>query len=59
ALVCLPTSMRAVVDRRYLQSQGYSVQNISLTDSHCRPTITSAEVIFNIPYNGCGTRRQV
>uniref|UniRef100_A0A663EDK7 CUB and zona pellucida like domains 1 n=1 Tax=Aquila chrysaetos chrysaetos TaxID=223781 RepID=A0A663EDK7_AQUCH len=47
------------VDRRYLQSQGYSVWNISLSDSYCRPTITSTEVIFNIPYNGCGTRRQV
>ncbi|GAB0191955.1 deleted in malignant brain tumors 1 protein-like [Grus japonensis] len=58
ALVCLPTYMRAAVDRHYLQSQGYSVSNISLSDSHCRPTITSTEVIFNIPYNGCGTRRQ-
>ncbi|KFQ53269.1 Putative ZP domain-containing protein LOC729800, partial [Nestor notabilis] len=59
ALVCLPTYMRAVVDRRYVQSQGYSVWNISLSDPYCRPTITSTKVIFNIPYNGCGTRRQV
>ncbi|XP_010016868.1 PREDICTED: deleted in malignant brain tumors 1 protein-like, partial [Nestor notabilis] len=57
-LVCLPTYMRAVVDRRYVQSQGYSVWNISLSDPYCRPTITSTKVIFNIPYNGCGTRRQ-
>ncbi|KAM6092003.1 scavenger receptor cysteine-rich domain-containing protein DMBT1-like [Theristicus caerulescens] len=57
-LVCLPTYMRAAVNRRYLQSQGYSVWNISLSDSYCRPTITSTEVIFNVPYNGCGTRRQ-
>ncbi|NWI68213.1 DMBT1 protein, partial [Todus mexicanus] len=57
ALVCLSTYMRAAVDRRYLQ--GYSVWNISLSDSNCKPTITSTEVIFNIPYNGCGTRRQV
>ncbi|XP_075011496.1 scavenger receptor cysteine-rich domain-containing protein DMBT1-like [Calonectris borealis] len=57
-LVCLPTYMRVVVDRRYLQSQGYSVWNISLSDSYCKPTITSTEVIFNVPYNGCGTRRQ-
>ncbi|XP_056208066.1 deleted in malignant brain tumors 1 protein-like [Falco biarmicus] len=57
-LVCLPTSMRAVIDRRYLQSRGYSVWNASLSDSYCRPTITSTEVIFNIPYNGCGTQRQ-
>ncbi|XP_057273318.1 deleted in malignant brain tumors 1 protein-like [Pezoporus wallicus] len=57
-LVCLSTYMRAAVDRRYLQSQGYSVWNISLSDPYCRPTFTSTEVIFNIPYNGCGTRRQ-
>ncbi|KAM6104916.1 scavenger receptor cysteine-rich domain-containing protein DMBT1-like [Pterocles gutturalis] len=57
-LVCLPTYMHAVVDRRYLESQGYSVSNISLSDSYCRPTITSTEVIFNVPYNSCGTLRQ-
>ncbi|NXA08503.1 DMBT1 protein, partial [Sapayoa aenigma] len=59
ALMCFPTYMRAVVDRHYLQSQGYSVRSISLPDSNCRPTITSTEVIFNIPYTGCGTQRQV
>ncbi|KAM9548469.1 scavenger receptor cysteine-rich domain-containing protein DMBT1 [Guaruba guarouba] len=57
-LVCRPTYMRAAVDRHYLQSQGYSVRNISLSDPYCRPTFTPTEVIFNIPYNGCGTRRQ-
>ncbi|NXL88476.1 DMBT1 protein, partial [Alectura lathami] len=59
ALVCLPTYMRAVVERSYLQLQGYSAWNTSLSDSYCRPTITSTQVIFNIPYNSCGTRRQV
>ncbi|NWU63643.1 DMBT1 protein, partial [Pterocles burchelli] len=59
ALVCLPTYMHAVVDRHYLESQGYSVSNISLSDSYCRPTITSTKVIFNVPYNSCGTLRQV
>ncbi|KFQ73547.1 Deleted in malignant brain tumors 1 protein, partial [Phoenicopterus ruber ruber] len=59
ALVCLPTHMRAVVDRHYLQSQGYAVQSISLSDSSCIPTITSTEVIFNVPYDDCGTRREV
>ncbi|NXH85049.1 DMBT1 protein, partial [Edolisoma coerulescens] len=59
ALLCLPTYMRAVVDRHYLQSQGYSVERISLEDPKCRPNITSNEVIFNISYIDCGTRRQV
>ncbi|NWH31148.1 DMBT1 protein, partial [Chloropsis hardwickii] len=59
ALQCLPTYMSAVVDRHYLQSQGYSVWSISLADPKCRPEITSTEVIFNISYSDCGTRRQV
>uniref|UniRef100_A0A8C3LFJ0 Scavenger receptor cysteine-rich domain-containing protein DMBT1 n=1 Tax=Chrysolophus pictus TaxID=9089 RepID=A0A8C3LFJ0_CHRPC len=58
ALFCFPTHMRAIVERSYLQSQGYSVWNASLSDSSCRPSITSTQVIFNIPYNSCGTRRQ-
>ncbi|XP_066410319.1 deleted in malignant brain tumors 1 protein-like [Molothrus aeneus] len=57
-LLCLPTYMYAVVDRHYLQSQGYSVGSISLADPQCRPKITSTEVIFNISYSNCGTSRQ-
>ncbi|XP_074401449.1 scavenger receptor cysteine-rich domain-containing protein DMBT1-like isoform X1 [Zonotrichia albicollis] len=57
-LLCLPTYMYAVVDRHYLQSQGYSVGNISLADPQCTPNITSTEVIFNISYSDCGTSRQ-
>ncbi|KGL99457.1 Deleted in malignant brain tumors 1 protein, partial [Charadrius vociferus] len=59
ALLCLPTYMHAVVERSYLESQGYSVQNISLSDPNCKPIITSAEIIFNFTYNSCGTSRQV
>ncbi|NXL22292.1 DMBT1 protein, partial [Setophaga kirtlandii] len=59
ALLCSPTYMYAVIDRHYLQSQGYSVGSISLADSLCRPKITSTEVIFNISYSDCGTSRQV
>jgi len=51
--------MHAVVSRDYLQSQGYLVQMVTLNDSRCTPTVTSREVIFNIPYNGCGTIREV
>ncbi|XP_009080620.1 PREDICTED: deleted in malignant brain tumors 1 protein [Acanthisitta chloris] len=57
-LLCLPDYMHAVVSRAYLQSQGYSAEMVTLNDNHCRPTITSQEVIFNIPYNGCGTIRE-
>ncbi|XP_051472674.1 deleted in malignant brain tumors 1 protein-like [Apus apus] len=57
-LLCLPDYMHAVVSRDYLQSQGYSAQMVTLSDSRCQPTVTSSEVIFNIPYNGCGTIRE-
>ncbi|NXO02762.1 DMBT1 protein, partial [Rhinopomastus cyanomelas] len=59
ALLCLPDYMHAVVRRDYIQSEGYSAQMVTLNNSGCRPTITSREVIFNIPYNGCGTLREV
>ncbi|NXO79239.1 DMBT1 protein, partial [Sitta europaea] len=59
ALLCLPTYMHAVVDRHFIQSQGYSVESISLADPKCRPQITSTEVIFHISYSDCGTRREV
>ncbi|KAM9010596.1 scavenger receptor cysteine-rich domain-containing protein DMBT1-like [Ara ararauna] len=57
-LQCLPDYMHAVVSTDYLQSQGYSAQMVTLDDNRCRPTITSHEVIFNIPYNDCGTIRE-
>ncbi|KAF1464772.1 Deleted in malignant brain tumors 1 protein, partial [Pygoscelis antarcticus] len=57
-LLCLPDYMHVVVSRDYLQSEGYSVQMVTLNDNRCKPTVTSHEVIFNIPYNGCGTIRE-
>ncbi|XP_070608648.1 scavenger receptor cysteine-rich domain-containing protein DMBT1-like [Erythrolamprus reginae] len=57
-LVCQPTFMEAVISRRYLDSQGYNPWSVSLMDPNCRPQITSYYVIFNIPYNGCRTRRE-
>ncbi|XP_029767229.1 deleted in malignant brain tumors 1 protein [Terrapene carolina triunguis] len=57
-LLCLPEHMHAVVNRAYLRSHGYNAWDVSLNDPYCRPNITSNYVIFNIPYNGCGTRRE-
>ncbi|XP_057273291.1 deleted in malignant brain tumors 1 protein-like isoform X1 [Pezoporus wallicus] len=57
-LQCLPDYMHAVVSTDYLRSQGYSAEMVTLNDNRCRPTITSREVIFNIPYNDCGTTRE-
>ncbi|NWW48255.1 DMBT1 protein, partial [Pedionomus torquatus] len=57
-LLCLPDYMHAVISRDYLQSQGYSEQMVTLNDNRCTPTVTPHEVIFNIPYNSCGTIRE-
>ncbi|NXN98471.1 DMBT1 protein, partial [Rhinopomastus cyanomelas] len=59
ALVCSSAYMRAAVDRRYLELQGYTAWDARLSDSQCTPVVTQSEVVFNIPYNGCGTQRQV
>ncbi|NWH88919.1 DMBT1 protein, partial [Aegithalos caudatus] len=59
ALLCLSTRMHALVDRHYLESQGYSVERISLADPECTPIVTANEVIFNISYTDCGTWREV
>ncbi|XP_075791900.1 scavenger receptor cysteine-rich domain-containing protein DMBT1-like [Pelodiscus sinensis] len=57
-LLCLPEYMHAVVSRAYLRSHGYSAWDVSLNDTSCTPTITPSHVIFNIPYNRCGTSRE-
>ncbi|XP_075791441.1 scavenger receptor cysteine-rich domain-containing protein DMBT1-like isoform X8 [Pelodiscus sinensis] len=57
-LQCMPEYMHAVVNRAYLQSQGYASENVSLNDPFCKPKITTSYITFNIPYNGCGTRRE-
>uniref|UniRef100_A0A8C4Y217 Scavenger receptor cysteine-rich domain-containing protein DMBT1 n=1 Tax=Gopherus evgoodei TaxID=1825980 RepID=A0A8C4Y217_9SAUR len=57
-LLCLPEYMHAVIRRSYLHSHGYDAWDVSLNDPYCRPIITSNYVIFNIPYNRCGTRRE-
>ncbi|XP_025916701.1 deleted in malignant brain tumors 1 protein-like [Apteryx rowi] len=57
-LLCLPDYMHIVVSRAFLQSEGYSASNLTLSDSYCKPNITSQYVIFNIPYDSCGTVRK-
>ncbi|KAM7133960.1 scavenger receptor cysteine-rich domain-containing protein DMBT1-like [Macrochelys suwanniensis] len=57
-LLCLPEYMHAVVNRAYLRSHGYDAWDVSLNDPYCKPNVTRNHVIFNIPYNGCGTRRE-
>nr|XP_016848195.1 PREDICTED: deleted in malignant brain tumors 1 protein [Anolis carolinensis]XP_016848196.1 PREDICTED: deleted in malignant brain tumors 1 protein [Anolis carolinensis] len=52
--------MVASIQRTYLQSIGYDAKDVYLKspDSLCRPQITKDDVIFRIPFSGCGTVKQ-
>ncbi|XP_075389591.1 scavenger receptor cysteine-rich domain-containing protein DMBT1 [Tenrec ecaudatus] len=62
-LLCLPNHMQASVSRSYLQSLGFSPQHIFIPNwagnYRCQPRVTASEVVFTIPYSGCGTVKQV
>uniref|UniRef100_A0A2R8M720 Scavenger receptor cysteine-rich domain-containing protein DMBT1 n=1 Tax=Callithrix jacchus TaxID=9483 RepID=A0A2R8M720_CALJA len=62
-LLCLPNHMQASVSRSYLQSLGFSASDLVISNWNgyyqCRPQITLSQVIFTIPYSGCGTIKQV
>ncbi|XP_030425732.1 deleted in malignant brain tumors 1 protein-like isoform X3 [Gopherus evgoodei] len=59
ALTCLPEYMRAVIRRAYIRLKGYFSWNFRLNDPTCRPMVTKSDVIFHIPYDGCGTKSEV
>uniref|UniRef100_A0A2K5DY61 Scavenger receptor cysteine-rich domain-containing protein DMBT1 n=1 Tax=Aotus nancymaae TaxID=37293 RepID=A0A2K5DY61_AOTNA len=62
-LLCLPNHMQASVSRSYLQSLGFSASDLVISNwngyHQCRPQIMPSQVIFTIPYSGCGTIKQV
>ncbi|XP_073934242.1 scavenger receptor cysteine-rich domain-containing protein DMBT1 isoform X3 [Castor canadensis] len=62
-LLCLPNHMHVSVSRSYLQSLHYSARDLAIPNwnwsSLCKPQITQSQVIFTIPYSGCGTSKQV
>ncbi|XP_043836314.1 deleted in malignant brain tumors 1 protein-like [Dromiciops gliroides] len=55
ALSCTEDQMYVAVSEQYLQSLGYSAENISLHNSSCEPEVITNYIIFSIPFNGCGT----
>ncbi|XP_058527082.1 deleted in malignant brain tumors 1 protein [Ochotona princeps] len=62
-LLCLNNHMQASVSRSYLQSLGYSAWDLDIAAQNvsyqCQREITASQVIFTIPYTGCGTIKQV
>ncbi|XP_067092932.1 CUB and zona pellucida-like domain-containing protein 1 isoform X1 [Osmerus mordax] len=55
---CSSDIMNIVVSRSYLNSLGYDGYNMYLNDQHCRPSISSYQVVFSFPINTCGTVRK-
>ncbi|XP_052616087.1 deleted in malignant brain tumors 1 protein-like [Peromyscus californicus insignis] len=62
SLLCLSNHMQASVSRDYLQSMGYSARDLVIpgwnASYQCQPQITQRQVMFTIPYTGCGTTKQ-
>nr|XP_033956096.1 deleted in malignant brain tumors 1 protein [Pseudochaenichthys georgianus] len=55
---CSSDNMNIVIERSYLNSLGYDVQNLYLNDQSCRPQVSSYQVVFNFPINTCGNVRK-
>ncbi|XP_075697140.1 scavenger receptor cysteine-rich domain-containing protein DMBT1-like [Rhinoderma darwinii] len=58
-LSCHSDYMEARVSSRYLESLGYSWNNIFLNDPQCRPKILGDWLEFHIPYQNCFTLKKV
>ncbi|XP_073483588.1 scavenger receptor cysteine-rich domain-containing protein DMBT1 [Aquarana catesbeiana] len=57
-LYCTSNLMEARVSVQYLQSLGYSTNEIFLNDAKCQPYRSGNWLIFSIPYDQCGTVKQ-
>ncbi|XP_073416258.1 scavenger receptor cysteine-rich domain-containing protein DMBT1-like isoform X4 [Dendrobates tinctorius] len=57
-LTCTSSYMEAQINIGYLQSLGYSPNDIFLNDPRCHPQNYGNWIVFSIPYDRCGTVRQ-
>ncbi|XP_067223873.1 deleted in malignant brain tumors 1 protein-like isoform X4 [Chanodichthys erythropterus] len=56
---CSSDNMAIVIQQSYLNSLGYSGNDLYVDDHLCRPTITSSEVVFSFPLDTCGTAKEM
>ncbi|XP_067223802.1 CUB and zona pellucida-like domain-containing protein 1 isoform X2 [Chanodichthys erythropterus] len=56
---CSSDNMVIVIQQSYLNSLGYSGNDLYVDDHLCRPTITSYEVVFSFPLDTCGTAKEM
>eukprot|EP00064_Thunnus_orientalis_P012933 superscaffoldBa00002042_g12969 len=55
---CSSDNMSIVIQRSYLNSLGYDGHSLYVNDPHCRPQVSSYQVVFSFPINTCGTVRK-
>ncbi|XP_034754329.1 deleted in malignant brain tumors 1 protein-like [Etheostoma cragini] len=55
---CSSDNMNIVIERTYLNSLGYDGHSLYLNDPHCRPQVSTYQVVFNFPINTCGNIRK-
>ncbi|XP_078129890.1 scavenger receptor cysteine-rich domain-containing protein DMBT1-like [Sander vitreus] len=55
---CSSDNMIIVIERTYLNSLGYDGHSLYLNDPHCRPQVSTYQVVFNFPINNCGNIRK-
>ncbi|XP_030297874.1 deleted in malignant brain tumors 1 protein-like isoform X5 [Sparus aurata] len=58
-VTCSSDNMNIVVQRSYLNSLGYDGDNLYLNNPSCRPQISSSQVIFRFPIEGCGNDKKI
>lgn len=58
-LSCYTEYMKAVIGKQYLISKGCLDCNLYISDATCTPDISKDKITFYIPYDGCGTKREV
>ncbi|XP_039525846.1 deleted in malignant brain tumors 1 protein-like isoform X2 [Pimephales promelas] len=56
---CSSDNMVIVIQRSYLNSLGFSGNDLYVDDHLCRPSITSTEVVFSFSLDTCGTAKQM
>ncbi|XP_048047210.1 deleted in malignant brain tumors 1 protein-like isoform X2 [Megalobrama amblycephala] len=56
---CSSDNMVIVIQQSYLNSLGYSGNDLYVDDHLCRPTITSYEVVFSFALDMCGTAKEM
>ncbi|XP_041866483.1 deleted in malignant brain tumors 1 protein isoform X2 [Melanotaenia boesemani] len=55
---CSSNNMNIVIERSYLNSLGYDGHSLFLDDPHCRPQVSTYQVVFSFPLNTCGNIRK-